>query len=356
MFPEPRYLQWARCFYGQVPYDLASSGMAPLTHADVGALPPLDDPAGPDRLRRAIARYNDVAESNVVAALGTTHALFLAFGSLLAPGDEALVEQPTYEPLWAIAQGAGATVRGFERAAEEKFRLDPARVSAQVTDRTKVIALSNLHNPSGVRADDESLRAIAALMASRGGHLVVDEVYAPFDELTTDDGTWTKTARKIAPNVVVTASLTKCFGAGRQRLGWVLADAAVSARVEQTRLSTCGDLPLEHANLGVHLFRVLPALAQRARERIAGKRPVVEAWLSTHPTLAWSAPTSGLFGFVSCPGVTDLRSRIEAAAARDGVLVAPGEFFGTPGGFRLSWSIDCSRLAEGLRRLEAVVA
>ena len=67
--------------------------------------------------------------------------------------------------------------------------------------------------------------------------------------------------------------------------------------------------------------------------------------------LSWSAPNGGLFGFVSVPGRGDLTPMLEAAAREREVLVAPGAFFGVPGGFRIAWSGPIKTLDEGLARL-----
>jgi aspartate/methionine/tyrosine aminotransferase len=350
MISAPRYLEWALRFYGQVPYDLASSGIPQVSREDMAPLPDLADPGGPTRLVAAIARYNDVSIEEVVPTLGATHALSLAYGTVLRPGDDVLVEAPSYEPIWLSARAMGARVVFFERAQEDRWRLDPARVAAAMTAATKLVAVSNLHNPTGVRATDEDLREIARFAAERGARLLVDEVYAPFDALVGADGVWLGSARKLAPNVVVASSLTKCFGLGAERIGWILAPREIADAARGAILATVGHLPREHANLGVHAFARLPDLSRRARALLGDKRGRVQAWAASRSDLAWSAPDSGLFGFAR--GKSDLDvTTVENAAHAEGILVAPGAFFGAPGGFRLAWSIDASKLDEGLKRL-----
>jgi hypothetical protein len=356
MFPAPRYLEWALRFYGQVPFDLASSGIPQVRHEDLGDLPSLDDPRGGSRLVAAIAGYNDVPVDEVAPALGTTYALWLAYATLLSPGDEVLVETPGYEPLWRIAEGVGATVHRFERPAGEAYRLDPERVAAKLTARTRVVAVSNLHNPSGARATDDVLREIAGVAASRGAYLLVDEVYAPFDSLVGVDGIWGRSAHRLAPNIIAASSLTKCFGLGHQRVGWLLASREIATAAQGTILSTVGHLPQEHASLAAHAFARLPSLAARARDLTGAKRVAVQRWAGTRADMTWSAPDSGLFGFATCTSPEDLTGHIEAAAVHDGILVAPGSFFGVPNGFRLSWSISTELLGEGLERLGRVLA
>jgi aspartate/methionine/tyrosine aminotransferase len=356
MFAPTRYLAWAKQFYGKVPFDLASSGMPYATRADVGMPDDLDNLEGPDRLQAAIARYNQVPHAEALATLGTTHALWAAYTVLLAPGDEVLVEDPAYEPLVRIAEGLGARVVRFERPAGSRFALDPARVEAAMTVRTRVVAVSSLHNPTGARAEEGALRAIAKSCAGRGAHLLVDEVYAPMDGLTDGAGVWHGTARNLAPNVVCAASLTKCYGLGPHRVGWMLGPPDVVARAADAITATCGLLPVPHANFSVHAFGCIGELAARARRIVEGRRARVEAWLATRSDLDWSAPKEGVFGFATSRRAGDLLAILEEGVRRHGVLATAGSFFGVPNGFRLSWAtLGGAELDEGLARLGRVL-
>lgn len=356
MFAPTRYLEWARRFYGQVRFDLATSGVAtvPLAELGVPAAQALDNPSGWARLRTAIAHHNNVPEPEAIAAMGTTHALWLAYATLTSPGDEVVVEAPVYEPLVRIAEGLGLGVSTFERAAADAYALDVERVARAMTPRTRVIAVTNLHNPTGARASDDALRALAGLAESRGATLLVDEVYAPFDGLTDDAGVFRDSARKLAPGIVVVSSLTKCYGLSPQRIGWMLGPAAVVARAGDTITASAGMLPLPHAHLAVHAFGRVRDLAARTRASLPGKRERVAAWVAAQG-LAWSSPAAGLFGFVRVPGAGNLQRLVERGAREREVLVAPGGFFGAPDGFRLSWASRAEVLEEGLGRLAEVL-
>ncbi len=352
MFAPTRYLEWARRFYGKVRFDLATSGMPVVPTAELGVDDALvlDDPSGWDRLREAIAHYNVVPRGEAIAALGTTHAIWLAYASLTSPGDEVLVETPGYEPLVRIAEGVGARVVRFDRDARDGFAVDPDRIARAITPRTRVVAVTTLHNPTGRRAPVDTLVAAARVCESAGAHLLVDEVYAPFDSFVDGRGVFAGSARRLAPNVVVVSSLTKCYGLGPHRIGWMLGPAELVTRAGDAITASCGMLPLSHAHAGVRAFERIGALAARSRDLLAGKRERVARWIAASG-LSWSAPTEGLFGFVTVPGAGDLTPAIERAARDREVLVAAGAFFGVPNGFRLSWSVPDDRLDEGLDRL-----
>jgi aspartate/methionine/tyrosine aminotransferase len=353
MFPPIGYLAWARRFYGKVRYDLATSGVPWIDLPDAdspdGARLPRDASAW-DLFRDAIATYNGVPSQETVAALGTTHAVWLAYASLASPGDEILVEEPVYEPLVAVAGGLGVRVRRFPRPQAARFALDPGLIASAMSSRTRAVVVTNLHNPSGVRATDDELRRAAAAAGEGQASLVVDEVYAPFDGLVDPRGVFGRSARRLAPNVVAVGSLTKCYGLGPERIGWMLGPPEVVKRAEDALTATTGMLPLPHARRGLRAFAMIEHLAQRARAVVAGKRDRVARWVEEQG-LSWSAPSDGLFGFVSVPDAGDLTALIESAASEYGVLVTPGAFFGAPGGFRIAWSAPEDDLKAGLTLL-----
>lgn len=351
MFARTRYLTWALQHYGKVAFDLASSGTPAFSWAGIPA-PDIEDGAAYPALRAAIAHYNDVPMTEVTPALGTSHAVFLSYAAILSAGDEILVETPGYEPLSLAGQGLGVTVRTFERRVEDGFRILPERVEAALGPRTRAIVLTTLHNPSGVRTSDETLRELAAMMAARGGYVIVDEVYAAFDDLIVN-GVFRGSSRKLASNIIAVSSLTKCYGLGTHRIGWVLGPESVAESAEAASMATIGyNVPLSHAAYGVAAFGALDRMATRAKELCAGKRAIAERWAATLTNAHWSAPREGLFGLLTLPGRGDLLRRIEIHAQEAGVLVAAGTFFGAPESFRVSWATcDATRFSEALDRL-----
>jgi aspartate/methionine/tyrosine aminotransferase len=357
VFARSRYIEWATTHYGKVEYDLATSGIPAAAWSELEVpVPAIDDAAGYARLRAAIAKYNQVTDAEVVPTLGTSGAIFLAYAAVLGPGDEIIVETPGYEPLTRTAEGLGAVVRTFERREEDGFRIIPELVAARVTPRTRLIAVTNLHNPSGAHADRRTLRELALVAEARSAYLLVDEVYAPFDDLP-EDGVFRGGARSIAPNVIAIASLTKCYGLGLHRVGWLLGPPEVVSAAEAAIVSSAGHFPASHANLGAAAFDGIGALSRRAKALMAGKRAIAAEWAATHPKIRWSSPREGLFGLVTVPGEGDLLEKIEQTAKDAGVLVAAGTFFGAPRSFRLSWATcDDKRFREGLSRLAPLVS
>jgi aspartate/methionine/tyrosine aminotransferase len=354
MYAPTRYLSWARRFHGSARIDLASSGIpgVSLTELGVPDSGQLDDPRGWDRLRAAIARYNDVPPDQCVAALGTSHALWLAYAALTSPGDEVVVESPTYEPLVRAAEGVGARVRRFARNRED-FGVNPDLVLGALTPQTRVVALASLHNPSGVRAEEAAIRAIARALEARSVHLLVDEVYAPFDDFV-DGGIFHDTHRRLGANVVTVGSLTKCYGLGPLRVGWLLGSNEVVRRAEDVLTATVGLMPLPHATMAAHAFERVGELATRSSRFLEGKREIVAAWARGRG-LTFSGPHEGPFGLVTLAREVDLQPFVEDAVQKEGVLVTPGTFFDLPSSVRIAWTAPREMLLEGLEGLGRVL-
>ena len=166
------YMQFAK-LRSAATYNLATSGIMSYPLADLPVK--LDDleiygPTlyGYEPLKERLARRNGVTPECVVTVAGTSMANHLAMAATLEPGEEALVEHPTYELLVSTLQYLGVTVRYFERRMEDGFRVDPAEVERQMTPQTRLIVLTNLHNPTSAYIDEPALRAIGDLAKKNG--------------------------------------------------------------------------------------------------------------------------------------------------------------------------------------------
>jgi len=184
------YMEWAKLRSG-ARFNLAASGV--MSYPLSGLPVRLEDleingPTiyGYSPLQERLARKNGVSPENVVAATGTSMANHLAMAATLEPGDEVLVEEPTYELLLSAAQYLGATIRRFPRRFEDDFRIDPEEVARHITPRTKLVVITNLHNPSCALTDTATLAAIGEVARSVGARVLVDEVYLEtlFDQQT----------------------------------------------------------------------------------------------------------------------------------------------------------------------------
>ena len=202
------YMEFAK-LRSAAKYNLATSGIMSYPLAELPVT--LDDLEinGPTLygyapLLKRLASRNGVGVECVTAAAGTSMANHLAFAATLEPGDEALVEHPTYELLVSTLDYLGVSVRYFERRMEDDFRVDPSEVERAITAKTRLIVLTNLHNPTGAYIDEPTLRAVGEIARKNRAYVLVDEVYleAMYEHRP-------RPSIHIGEHFLVTSSLTK---------------------------------------------------------------------------------------------------------------------------------------------------
>jgi aspartate/methionine/tyrosine aminotransferase len=345
-FAAAPYMEWAKT-RPRPRIDLAGSNLLACRLEDLpGAREAVElageSPEGYPPLREAIARRYGVAPAQVATAVGCSGANFLALSALLEPGDEVVAETPHYDPILAAARMAGATVRSFERRLADNFDVDPDAVEAAMTPKTRVVAITNPHNPSGVIASPARLAALARLMERRGVRVLVDEVYL---DAANEPGA--RSAVHLSPLFVTTNSLTKSYGLASLRCGWILASGETAARVRRVRDAVDVWSPMPADRLSVLAFRHLPVLAERARRIVEANRAAVVRFLAGRSDLASVAPKATI-AFPRLEGASSADSFAERLFETTGTAVAPGRFFGAPRHFRIAFGGDPAAVAEGL--------
>lgn len=305
------------------------------------------------------ARYG-VPEEHILCTTGATSALSLVYRAYLAPGDHILVETPGFDLFADIAESLGAKVEFFRRAAP-RYRIDPDDIVARLRRNTRLLVLTNLHNPSGMLLDDGELKALADAVAGRGVKLVVDEVYGDYADASARPGS----AVRLSSDFIGISSLTKIYGLGTLRCGWVIAEPKALAPVR--RVSDhfeFGVSKLAHA-VAALILEDRAAFDRNSREVLAAARPIIERffadWLDSG-LVEGELPEFGCISFPKLVGIDDTQEFSAWLADRSGVIVAPGEFFGAPGHIRIGHAHPpdvlergLAQLTEGLRAYQAQV-
>ncbi len=296
-------------------------------------------------LLEAIARMKGVAPESVVHAAGTSMANHLAMAALLAPGDEVLIEEPTYGLILDTALYLGADVHRFQRRFQDNYALSPEEVARNITPKTRLIVLTNLHNPSSSPASEESLRAVGDLARSVGARVLVDEVYL---ELLHHPPS--PSAIHLGDHFVVTSSLTKAYGLSGLRCGWILAEPELADRIWKLN-DLFAATPVHIAELlSVIAIEQIEELAHRADVIIEANRSALIGTLGGHPAIEFPIPTVGTTVF---PRLRQGDAARFCKFLRDGyeTSVVPGSYFEQPEHFRVGLAGDVEMTHEGLTRL-----
>lgn len=296
-----------------------------------------------------LAQRYAVDREQVLCTTGATSALSLLYRSLARPGDHVLVETPGFDLFDDLAVSQGLHVDHFERKGYE-FGLDPAALERRIRHNTKLIVLSNLHNPSGMALDHAALKALAVIAERRNVIVIVDEVYGDYARATTRPCP----AASLSPNFVSISSLTKIFGLSTLRCGWVIGPRPLVARVRDTATKfEFGMSNLTHA-IAANVLRNFATFAEYSVGIIDAARPRMDAWFADQVQaglLAGRLPDDGCICFPKLVGVRDTESFSAWLLDRSGVIVAPGEYFGAPGHIRIGFAQTEPDLERGLAAL-----
>lgn len=350
------YMHWAKTrFQSQPRFGLTNSGVMNFPISELRVRLEDLELSGPSYygyppLQKALAAHTRAPEESIVAATGTSMANYLVMAALLSPGDDCLVESPVYDPLVHAASFTGAHVNRFRRHAEDGFAIRLDEVRQAMTARTRLIVITNLHNPSSAFVDENTLRGLAAIAREAGARVLVDEVYL---EAMYEDAP--PSAFFLDPVFVITNSLTKAYGLSGLRCGWILAEPDLARRLWLLN-DLMGVIPAHAAErLSVLALEQLPAIAARAKSILGPNRALLQSFLDRHPRLEGGRIGHGTVSFPRMAGV-DVDAFCGRLLERHGVSVVPGSFFEAPEHLRITIGCATETLRGGLEAFsEALV-
>ncbi len=183
--------------------------------------------AGLIELRKAICEYNarmfelEYTPDQTLVTVGGSEAIDLCFRTLIGPGDEVIIPEPSfvcYEPITQLCGGRPVSIR---TKAENEFRLTAEELRAAITPRTKILVLPYPNNPTGAVMERADLEAIAAVL--RGTNILVlsDELYA----MLTYTGKRHVSIANIAgmqERTIIVGGFSKAYAMTGWRLGYAL--------------------------------------------------------------------------------------------------------------------------------------
>ena len=311
--------------------------------------------AGTPLLRERIADWIGARPENVLVTVGASEANAILTSTLVEPGDEVVVMEPGYRQIRGIAQNAGAAVRTFPLDPDRGWRPDLDALDRAVTDRTKLVAVTNPNNPVGTILTDGEMDAVVAAARRSGAWLLADEVYRGTERLADvlTPTFWGRYERTIS-----VGSLSKAFGLPGLRLGWIVAPAeiveAAWRRHEYATIAT-GMLSMRLGELALEPVTRERLLA-RTRGYIRAGYGRLAGWIDANADLLSIVPPDATaLGFVHYH--LDLPSVEVAHALRReaDVLVAPGAAFGVEHHLRITHGLEPALLDEAFGRAGPVL-
>ena len=356
--------RWQSTWENRVRYNLSESGVHPLSIqellglAGASAVPLLDvrlgysQSNGTDLLRgRIAALYPGASPEQVLVTTGSSEANFVLCWGLIEPGDKVAIMLPNYLQTWGLAQNFGAEVRGFELHEERGWEPFVEEIRSAIAPGTKLVVVTNPHNPTGHVLSDEARRAIVERSAEVGAWLLADEVYQGAEL----DGRATTSFWGSHERVIVVNGLSKAYGLPGLRIGWIVAPAALTAEAwARHDYTTIGPSGAGDHLAGVALEPLVrEKLLERTRRILKANYPVLEAWLKQFgDAFRWHPTQAGAICWVRYRQGVGALDVVEKLRAEHSVLLVPGEHFGVPGHLRFGYGDELQHFQEALAETE----
>jgi DNA-binding transcriptional MocR family regulator len=318
-----------------------------LTYGDSEGYAPLREAIA----RRMRARGCAVDPRDVLMLTGSTQGITLVAQSLAEPGDEIIVEAPTYPGALQIFQIAGLRALTVP-VDEDGMRVDHVEAILRTRRPRFIYTMPSMHNPTGATMNDERRDRLVALARRYGVPIVEDD---PYGELG-DPQTMPLRARD-ADSVIYLSSFSKTI-APSLRLGWLIGPRTVYDRLLLRKQSydMASSMYIQAGvceYLATHYDPHLAALRGELRERRAIAQRAIEEWWPAGMRVAPNG--DGYYLWATTPRERGARALL-AAAERLGASFLFGEaFFAQAGGdhtFRLALTpVPRDAIAEGIRRI-----
>jgi aspartate aminotransferase len=303
----------------------------------------------------------DVDPAQVLVTNGGKQAVYEAFATLLDPGDEVLLPAPywtTYPE--AIKLGGGVPV---EVATDEStgYLASVDQLEAARTERTKMLLFCSPSNPTGAVYPRAQVEAIGRWAVEHGVWVLTDEIY----EHLVYDGAQAPSMPVVVPELagrcVVVNGVAKTYAMTGWRVGWLIGPAdVVKAATNLQSHATSNVANVSQAAALAALRGDLSAVTMM-REAFDRRRRTMVRMLQEIPGVECPEPLGAFYCFPSVKGVLgrSIRGRSAATSAElaelvleeADVAVVPGEAFGAPGYFRMSYALGDDDLVEGVGRL-----
>lgn len=343
-----------------VDYDMSESGVRPLTLRELAAMgldieSLMDTPLGYSQsngtieLREALAsHYPGATVDHIEVTNGTSEANYIVALALLSPGDRVALEVPNYMQYPGLVRSLGAQVETFRLLPESGWQPDWEQFERAVSPGTRLVYLSNPHNPTGSVLTPDAMRRIADRCRQVGAWLLADEVYQGAEIHSPR----TPSFWGMGDRIIVNNGLSKAYGIPGVRIGWIAGPPAFIAQCwSQHDYITIGPNKLSDTIARIAVENRERCFA-RTRAILQHNLPIAREWVAQFGGfLDWTEPAAAALSLVRYHACIASVTLAEDIRQRQSTLVVPGAMLGLEGYLRLWIGGREEYLREGLRRI-----
>jgi aspartate/methionine/tyrosine aminotransferase len=361
-----------QCLYErEVEFDLSETTVLPLRVSEL--LDGVDDverfisnelwypeSVGSHLFRERIAQfYMDCKPENITVTNGGSEANYLTLWTLLEPSGRLACMIPNYMQAWGLGRAYANGVDAFllvkqKEAGQYRWMLDVESLKRAVTPKTNVILITNPNNPTGAVLTAAEMDDVVDVARKAGAWLVVDEVYRGAEvQGGTTPSFWGRYER-----VVITSGLSKAFGLGGLRTGWVVAPPKLIEElgVRLDYLTLTPNLLSDHLGTIVMEPQRRESILDRTRRIIRKNLPPVEEWfLKRDDLFTYVRPEAGAFVYCEYKLPINSTELINRLRVEQSVLLTAGDQHGLEKGIRTGFGFGIEKTLKGLDRAETLM-
>ena len=328
--------------------------------------------AGLQELREAIVAKSMrdsglvVTPNQVLVTNGGKHAVITAFMTKLDPGDEVLIPAPywtTYPEAVYLAGGVAVPVMASEA---NGFRVTVDELERARTPKTKMLVFVSPTNPTGAVVRPDDVAAIGRWAAEHDIWVLCDEIY---EHLTYGDATSVSmpvVAKELGDRWIVVNGVAKTYAMTGWRIGWMISAPDVMNVAVNYQSQTTSNISNISQRAAVAALNGDLSAVYDMRVAFDRRRQTMTSMLNAIPNVTCAEPEGAFYCFPNVSGLLGqpLGGRVATSSAELAeilletvkIAVVPGEAFGAPGFFRLSYALGDDDLVDGLERFAGLVA
>ena len=301
----------------------------------------------PDYKKGICKLYKDLKPENVISTNGAAGANYLAFYSLVNPGDRVISIIPTYQQLYSIPESFNADVQYLRLKPENNFLPDLDELKKLITKNTKLICLNNPNNPTGALIPETMLKVIVNI--ADGAYVLCDEVYRGLNQ--NDD--YQPSIADIYENGISICSMSKIFSLAGLRLGWIASknQKAIEKclRHREYNIISCGMIDEILASLALKNADII---IKRNKKILKENLHILNEWIKRQKHYSYIKPRSGTTALIFYDFSMTSKDFCEKLQKEKGVFLTPGFCFDIENCARIGYAGQKAELIKGLEKLE----
>lgn len=327
---------------------------------------------GLPELKKAIAEKTlrdsgiEIDPSQVIVTNGGKQAVYQAFATVIDEGDDVLLPAPYWTTYPEAIRLAGGNPIEVFAGSELDYKVTPEMLEEAYTDKTKALIFVSPSNPTGAVYTPEETKAIGEWALSKGIFVLTDEIY---EHLTYDGVPFTsilKAVPELAENTVILNGVAKTYAMTGWRVGWMIGpkDVVKAATNLQSHMTSNVNNIAQRAALAA-VSGNLDAVEEMHRAFDRRRKAIVEG-LNAIDGVTCPTPKGAFYVYadvrdllgkeIACKTPKTSAELAEIILEEAMVAVVPGEAFGPSGYMRLSYALGDDDLAEGVARIQKLLA